>query len=128
MRQAPIRPRYGPDTAPIRPRYTLNWPRIDPENVDRFPFDLIVYSSADQRDGTTHSFAAESPDEQMMWVENFKQATRCLGMTGDTRLLKAPPKVQSATPSPRPFQTTSSAPPPVLRNEDGTMELTLHKG
>lgn len=116
-----------PSTPDGQPMFTVQ-ERIDPENVDRFPFDLIVYSSADQRDGTTHSFAAAAPDEQMMWVENFKQATRCLGMTGDTRLLKAPPKVQSATPSPRPFQKTSSAPPPVLRNEDGTMELTLHKG
>ena len=53
-----------PSTPDGQPMFTVQ-ERIDPENVDRFPFDLIVYSSADQRDGTTHSFAAESPDEQV---------------------------------------------------------------
>ena len=64
------------------PLYTVQ-EQVDNERLDRFPFDIIVYSSADQRDGTTHSFNAESEEEHMMWVETFKQATRSLGLAGD---------------------------------------------
>eukprot|EP01043_Picozoa_sp_COSAG02_P031394 COSAG02_NODE_2047_length_10013_cov_3.500403_3_plen_1212_part_00 len=128
---------------------------VESDRVDRFRFNIIVYPSLDQRDGTTHSFAAETDDDHMMWVETFRQATRSLGLTNVDRLRdpaqsaaggraagrvtvrqSQPMSVAAAVASPRNAlasamgggSMTPRSTPVIQHNEDGTVGLTLHKG